>query len=65
MKASFEATNANEMEFSMTIIMKLADWKRLKKQLTGNYPSWDLGREITDMICQAQRNFHPETKDKS
>ena len=65
MKASFEATNADEMEFSMTIVMTLAEWKQLKKHLSDDWLSNDLGRVITRMVWKAERNFHPETEDKS
>ena len=64
MKTSFGATNANEMEFSMTITMKLKDWMALSKQLVHEWPSHLLSNEITDMVNQASSRFYPQLEDK-
>ena len=64
MKAKFEATNADEMEFSMTITMKLEEWKCLKKQLKPGWPAWELSGVIFDMVCQAEKTFCPKIEDR-
>lgn len=64
MKANFEATNAHQIEFSMTIVMTLDQWKRLKERLSAAWPASELSRVISDMVIQAERNFHPQTENK-
>jgi hypothetical protein len=63
MKATFPATDPNEISFSLTVTMPLKKWRELKAQLTDKYPSWELSRAITDMVFQAQKSFAPELND--
>ena len=54
------AYNEYQNEIELSVTMNLGKWKQLKKQLTDNYPSWDLSAKITDMIYQAEKNFYPK-----
>lgn len=56
----FKATNPDDIEMTLTVTMSLRDWKKLKKQLTGEYPSLKLVSEISSMIYQAEKHFVPE-----
>lgn len=60
MKTQMTVTNPNDVEIELSVTMNLGKWKQLKKQLTDNYPSWDLSAKITDMIYQAEKNFYPK-----
>jgi hypothetical protein len=61
MKAIFNVENPNDVEFTLTITMRLGDWKRLKEQLGRDYPAWRLGRAIVDMVQQAGAHFYQKT----
>lgn len=64
MKGEFSANNPQDIEFTLTLTMKLKDWLELKKQLTTDYPSWRVGEEISDMVMQAKKVFYPEPRDE-
>lgn len=59
MKAVFEATKPDDIQFSMTIAMSLKDWKELRERVDEKWPGWDFRSKITDMIMQAERQFYP------
>ena len=60
MKAHFQATNVDLMEFALVVTMPLGEWKRLKEQLTNDHPSWQLSSTISSMISQAETRFYPK-----
>ena len=60
MKTQMTVTKPDDIEIELSITMKLGKWRNLQKQLTDDYPSWDLSAKITDMIYQAQKNFYPK-----
>ena len=65
MQTEFKVADPDEIEMELTIKMPLHRWKELKTQLTSrDFPSWDLGRKITDMIHQAQIHFYPKESEK-
>lgn len=57
MKIEYRATDPNTIELSMTITMSLADWSRLKEQLTASYPSWKLSDSIRNIMIEAHEHF--------
>lgn len=65
MRTDFKVTNPDEIEMELTICMSLKDWKELKEQLSKAWPSWDLGKQIRDMICQANCHFYPKDKEEN
>jgi hypothetical protein len=60
MNATFSANKPEDIEFSLTLTMKLKDWLQLREQLSSDYPSWRVGSEISDMVMQAKTVFFPE-----
>lgn len=41
----------------MTLTTTMANWKRLKTQLSTEYPSWVLGTAINRMIAFAEKGL--------
>ena len=60
MKARFQSTNPDEIEFSLTVTMPLKEWKEVRRHLQGAWPSWELGQAIADMIITANSTFFPK-----
>ncbi len=46
-------TNTEEIELTLTMTMQMKEWVKLKKQLTTDYPSWELGVNIERAISHA------------
>jgi len=62
MESSFKVVDADKIELTLTLTANLKTWKELRGQLTEEWPSWDVGSQITDMICQAEKHFYPDDK---
>ena len=60
MDTKFKASNPNSIEMEMSIKMTLKDWKLLKVQLSQEYPSWAVGEQIINMVCDAEKHFYPK-----
>jgi len=56
MKAAFKATDPDNTEFTMTITMTLAGWKRLRNQLGQEYPGFGIADKIANMVSVAERS---------
>ena len=61
MDAVFKAKNPDDIEFSMTLVMTMGEWKRLKDQLDNAYPSWRLASAISRLVSKAAARFEEET----
>jgi hypothetical protein len=59
MKAKFEATDPEEMEFTMTVTMTLHEWQQLRVQCKNDYPGFRLSSVISDMVVQANQAYWP------
>lgn len=64
MKVQFAVADPDDTEATLSITMRLKDWKGLRKQLASQYPSWKLSQAITDVIHHAQQHFYSEATDK-
>ena len=66
MKTEFKAVNQAEIEFSLTITMPLAEWRRLKDQMdhipASEFPAWRIVSAIRNMVAEA--NAHWEAEDE-
>lgn len=54
---AFTAASADEIEMSMTITMKVSEWKRFKDLINDGYPGWKVSGEISRLVEVAERNF--------
>ena len=63
MKATFQLTNPDEMQASMTITMTIKQWKELRQQLDVKWPSVRLSTLIGSVIRAAEDTFSDETKE--
>lgn len=66
MERELKVTKPDEIVFTLELTMTLREWKKIKAQLATEWPSWELGDEISNMIRQANAKFWPEdsTKEK-
>ena len=60
MKTKMQVTYPDSVELTLTMTMDLGTWKKLKKQLSDEYPAWDLGCQIREMIDHANAHFYPD-----
>lgn len=51
--------NPDDIDMKIIITMSLGQWKRLKEQLTLEWPSSEMSAKIRDMIYQADKHFYP------
>ena len=58
MKASFELENPEQMDATLTMTMRLDDWRSLSEQLNGDFPSWQLSSTIVDLLMEANKTFY-------
>lgn len=65
MGMDFQPANPDEIKFTLTITMTLADWKKLASQIDHkqSWPGWNLESQIRDMVSQAGRQFYPRAED--
>ncbi|MCH8868065.1 MAG: hypothetical protein IID58_14620 [Proteobacteria bacterium] len=61
MKARFEVTAPQEMEFTMTITMTLKEWEQLRKQCHNEYPGFKLATLISEMVVLAHKTLTPDS----
>lgn len=59
MKTTMRVERPDEIEASITITMKVKDWRELQRQLAKDWPSWRLSSQITDLVLQVQRVYSP------
>lgn len=62
MKAMMKVEKPDDIEFTLTVTMRLGDWVALQKQLEDGWPACDLSMRITDMRYQATKHFYPKEK---
>ncbi len=53
-------TNPEKIKFTLEITMTLEDWKKLGEKLPSDYIGNRILYPITDMVCQAGKEFYPE-----
>ena len=54
MKGSYEFTDTDNISATLTVTMKISEWKNLKDQLLEKYPAWKFASMIQDMVCKAE-----------
>lgn len=62
---SFKANNPDEIEFTLTKTMPLAQWRKLAGQLESGqipwcHPAREFISDVRSMVRQAAREFRPE-----
>ncbi len=60
MKARFNATNPEEINFSMNLTMSLKEWEQLRDQIHDKYPGFELASVISNMVVQANKSYWPK-----
>lgn len=57
MRSSFKLDNVNDINATLSITLSLREWKQMRAQLGDAWPSWHLGRHISDLIAAAEKHF--------
>ena len=62
MRYSFSVEKPDEIEFTVTITLKLEQWQEITAQLKGNkdcvpWPASELVKHIYEMVTLAQKDF--------
>jgi len=60
MKGVFKLTEPDGMDASLTITMKIGEWKKLKACITDSYPGWVVTGMIRDLVIKAEQAFNQE-----
>jgi hypothetical protein len=56
----FRATTANDVEFSMTVVMPLKKWVELCDVIEDKWPGWEMRAAISQMVREADRVYRAE-----
>ena len=65
MDVRLKCEKPGEIVYTVTITMKAEAWEKLRDQLDASkwstsYPSWQLRREIDDLLGQARKIYWPK-----
>jgi len=55
--------NQEDIEITLSITMKLQEWKSLQKDLPEHYPNWKLGSAITSAVLKLGEVVSEEIKE--
>lgn len=64
MRATMQVLNPNTIEFKVTLVAPLAEWRTLREQLPDKWPSFDLRSALTDAIIKAEAHFDGKAGDQ-
>jgi len=70
MDCQLKCEKPGDIVYTLTITMKAVDWEKLRDQLdaskwSASYPSWQLRREIFDLLGQARNIYWPNQEPES
>lgn len=57
MRTKFIPVKPEELEYTMTITMKLKDWQTFSSEIQHKWPGSMIARDVSDMHAQAHKNF--------
>ena len=57
-------SDTENIELTLKVTMKLKDWSKLRKQLSTDYPSWELGVRIREGVEKAMFHYNVEEEDE-
>lgn len=60
MRAKIAFENPEQIRATISLTMTLADWKKLRDQLTSAWPSSDLGYAITDLLHKGRKSIEAD-----
>lgn len=65
MDCRLKCEKPGDIVYTLTITMKAVEWEKLRDQLSEStlstsYPSYNLRREIDDLLAQARKIYWPE-----
>jgi hypothetical protein len=62
MRTTFKICSPDEIQATLTVTMTVKEWRELRTQLVDSWPSWQLSRDIGDVIRQAEKTFYANTE---
>ena len=57
MKATYQFADADNLDATLSVTMKVSEWRQLMRQMPTGWPSWKFSAAIADMIAEANRRF--------
>jgi len=63
MKATIELENTDELEATISLTMRIRDWKALREQMSNEYPSWKLSGLINTLTYKAEKQILEKTEE--
>ena len=63
MRGKFALVDPEEMEASLTVTMKIKDWRDLMRQMPHPWPAAEFGSLLATMIGEAGQTFHANEQD--
>jgi hypothetical protein len=57
MHASYWLSSPEKVEATLTVTMRIEEWRELMRQLPAGYPAWKFSEEIANLIAHANRHF--------
>jgi hypothetical protein len=60
METKAQFTNPEDLRVTLSITMKLHEWRQVKKQLSSAHPSWELSSQIGSVVRQFDKTVIPQ-----
>ncbi len=60
MKGRMEIGNVREIELTLTLTAPVSEWLELRAQLGTEWPSWEFGRTLSELISKVGEHFDSE-----
>jgi hypothetical protein len=65
MKFTYKLNSPDQLEATMTITMRVSEWKQLKGAVAQHYPGWQFSSAIGALISKAEQTLHSEEEAES
>ncbi len=63
MKSKFGIQKLDDVNATLTVTMRISDWRELREQQGTKYPGWKFGAEIAEMIRDFNTHFYGREED--
>lgn len=60
MQFKMKCVNPEDLEYTMTITMKVKEWRELQAHMEDHWPGYDFKLAIDDILTQANLTYFPK-----
>lgn len=56
-RATYQLVNVDDVFATMTLTMSIKEWRELRAKMPQEWPAWEFGSRISEMIRHAEKQF--------